>query len=266
MKIAVCDDDKDYVESMVKKIRELDSDDRFSYMKYTPEGLLLDIEEDYFDSDIIIMDINLEKDEYDGIDIVKMVNRKYPACKIIFISNNVNYMEKTYETEHCFFIRKKYVEVLLGKALEKAVLESEEDTNSKVISVYSKRIKTFLKINDIMYVSRSGKNIIIYCNDGSKTVTKMSLSGFLKLVPDSPFVRVHGSFVVNLRFVKRFTTEEITLEKDFRHRENGRKNAGSKGTSGNLQNGSADEIKLPVGKTFLDSLQKACSDYCNTRM
>lgn len=64
----------------------------------------------------------------------------------------------------------------------------------------------FLKIEDIVYLKADGKYTMIQTTNEHITSSK-NLKVFETMLPESKFMRVHHSFLLNLKYIKRFQKE-----------------------------------------------------------
>ena len=68
----------------------------------------------------------------------------------------------------------------------------------------------FLKIEDIMYLKADGKYTMIQTTTEHITSSK-NLKVFETILPEAKFMRVHHSFLLNLKYIKKFQKEYNTL-------------------------------------------------------
>lgn len=68
----------------------------------------------------------------------------------------------------------------------------------------------FLKIEDIMYLKADGKYTMIQTTTEHITSSK-NLKVFETMLPETKFMRVHHSFLLNLKYIKKFQKEYNTL-------------------------------------------------------
>lgn len=68
----------------------------------------------------------------------------------------------------------------------------------------------FLKIEDILYLKADGKYTMIQTTTEHITSSK-NLKVFEMILPESKFIRVHHSFLLNLKYIKKFQKEYNTL-------------------------------------------------------
>ncbi len=219
MKVGICDDEK----NMIKKVRKIVEesglfDDELDIVEYNPESMFFDISENYFDCQILITDIYFggskwNDKSFDGVDMAGILNKKYPLCKIIFMSQYMVFAEKVYETDHIYFILKKNMEKFLPNALKKALITYREDAKDTILEFFSQGKKTFIKLRDIVSVEKNDRNIKILTNDESYDSIK-TLKQFLDDITEEPIVRCNSSSLVNIRYIKKFSLNSLVLTND----------------------------------------------------
>ena len=120
LQIAVCDDEKLYLNEVLKILHEtLDGPPNKIQAFQNSAALIAAVEEDGYIPDIAVLDIRM--DEVDGITLAKQLNKASPTSKIIFISSYSGYLMDVYETEHVYFVLKPNMEERLPAALQKAL-------------------------------------------------------------------------------------------------------------------------------------------------
>ncbi len=62
----------------------------------------------------------------------------------------------------------------------------------------------FEKLSHIVYLEADGNYAHIYLSDGRKMLLSRTLGDMSKILPEDAFVRIHRSFIVNLRHVARY--------------------------------------------------------------
>ena len=219
MKIGICDDNSEEIVKVRKLIEETKFlDDELLIEEYNPDSLLMDITEEFFDCQILITDIyfgekRVDGKSYDGVDMSKIINEKYPHCKIIFISQYMDFTEYVYQADHIYFILKKNMEHFLGEALKKAVKAYNDDAREKFIDFFHKSKRTWVKLRDIFSIEKVDRNIKIM-TDKEDYICIKSLKKIADEVQDEPIVRCNNATLVNLRHVKTISSRKIVLEND----------------------------------------------------
>lgn len=67
---------------------------------------------------------------------------------------------------------------------------------------------TFLDVSSIVSLQADGNYTIIHCRDLQKKVITKTLKDFEEILDDNRFVRIHKSHIVNLEYVKEFSTAD----------------------------------------------------------
>lgn len=211
MKIGICDDEKEQglkTKSVVDACVGNMNDCRV--LLYDPHNLDFDLDANQFDCDLLVTDIQFENCDFDGIDLVRKINEKTPNCKVIFLSNFLEYGPEVYETEHVWFVWKKNMKILLRKAIEKALLQETDEIKSDTVEFFSEGKKTYVRQKDILYVERSDRHIEIVTNLNAYTCG-LSLTEITEQLNDC-FVRATGGCIVNLEYVRSVIGKTVELE------------------------------------------------------
>ncbi|MBR1507323.1 MAG: response regulator transcription factor [Eubacterium sp.] len=202
----------------------------------TPEETVFDIEEGYFDYDIAILDIEYHKD-INGIDVGHLINKRFPACQIIYLTKITDYASDVYETEHVYFVTKQNMQTTLYRAIDKAIDMHISNEKYEYIELSVNKKKLVLLQKSIMYLERLDRKIYIHTIDG-KLETYNSLSEYSKRLSED-FVRCYGSFIVNLNYVNNVGREKIVMK-----------------------NGE----EIPVGRTYRNSMIRSYMKFLSRRL
>lgn len=234
MKIVICDDereDADISKGLLAGYRGIND-----IKIYTPDEMLFDIEEDFLEADIAILDIEYHKD-INGIDIGHLINKKYPACQVIYLTKITDYASDVYETEHVYFVTKQNQDITLYRAVNKAMDVYQSEQDYKHLEIFANKKKRVLQQRSILYIERIERKTFVHIK-GEKFETYQSLSNFVKRLSDD-FVRCHGSYIVNLRFVESIEKGAVVM---------------------------TDGTTVPVGRTYQDNLMKDYMRFLAKRM
>ncbi|MCR4846948.1 MAG: LytTR family transcriptional regulator [Eubacterium sp.] len=212
MRIGLCADKKDDLQKYVDIINEQRLVTRKDTIKiFTPHQLLFDVEEGYFDIEILITDITFDGLSFSGIDISKIINEKYPLCQIIYSSVYVEYVDYTYESNYVYFIQKKNLGKLLGKALTKARSMYEQEAREKTFEFYSGRVKRYIHLKDIYYLEKNDRVVDVVTLDKIYKTT-LSIKQACEKLKNSNIVRANGSIAVNVSHIKNYSGSYLIVE------------------------------------------------------
>lgn len=205
MTICICDDEPEYAKKVSCLASEYFGNNFKSIDILTPSELEGLISKSLFPYDILITDIDM--DNLNGIQLVDKVNHINARCNVIYLSAYLDYAPLVYETNHCYFVHKPYVETTLPLALKKACLGYLN--NQASIEIVSGRQKVCVLANDIMYIERIQR----ICHIVTKTnnyETYESLQSLNDALPEF-IVRCHSGYLVNIHYLSDINSSSIHL-------------------------------------------------------
>ena len=195
MLIATCDDERQYcdqVEFFVTRLgEELQCD------KYTSGADLL--KNNFQKYKIIFLDIDMKSEN--GLEIAEKIRESNSKIEIIFLTALIQYAVDGYKVRAYRFLVKPmeyddFVFQVKGLFLRLGQLEK----NNLLVK---KEGKDFMvKIEDILYIDHCTKKDITA--PGMMRKVEISLK-------EHCFVRIHNSYVVNMRFIEQVQSQRLTL-------------------------------------------------------
>ncbi len=188
-------------------------------MFYDPIKALTFIQENPVD--LIFLDINMP--DLTGIQFLKALENK-PL--IIFSTAYSEYAVESYEYKAVDYLLKPIEFERFLKATMRAKEQFEIKQKSKNVWNLTEEIKNspdsiFIKsgtgihkvfINNILYIEGTGNYITIICSD-KKTMTLISMSKMLKMLPKKQFHRVHKSYIISMRYVEKIKPNQLMVNK-----------------------------------------------------
>ncbi len=221
MNIAICDDDKCFVESLYKNIFDIlvqydyDIIDFQIYKYNSPKALMYQCFHDssYSNIDILFLDISMP--EIDGFDVARICYEQFPETLIIFISDC---KELVYQSLHYspfrFLCKKTYTEHL-KEALNSAIEKKLKIIN--YITVKSDGLLIPVKIKKIIFAEKEKTTnyINIHSTDNNYKYRK-TIHEFLEAVPESYFIKINSGIVVNMKYINSISADNLELFGGFR--------------------------------------------------
>ena len=207
-KIAICDDDgkqRQYVQGIVTKWAEKNRHlvDLKLYEEARP--FLFDYEEEK-DFDILLLDV--EMPGITGIELAKTVRQDNATVQIVFITGFYDYFSDGFDVSALHYLIKPVDERKLFPVLDKAAGNLSVRQRSVLLATADADIKVSLA--DITYIEAEKVHIIVHTVGGDYR-TRISMAKFMEQLDDT-FIKVHRSFVVGLKYVKKITRTEITMQ------------------------------------------------------
>ena len=174
--------------------------------------------------DLIFVDINMP--DMNGLDFVRSLNQYY---FIIFTTahsefalegfklNAIDYLLKPFSYDEFTKATQKVVSLVdlveRCRAAESAAAQNEaEEADQGCISVKADYKTQLVKIADIVYLESAGEYVRLHIEGGQTITTLFRLKNMEALLPANNFLRVHRSYIVNLKRISSYTKGRIFLD------------------------------------------------------
>ena len=208
LRIGICDDTPEWREKAGDIIKNCTGQMQKKVELYSFQNGSELLSEEHPRMHIVFMDIEMPGEN--GIDLAMEVNRKWPECQIVYLTNYWSYAMDVYETRHVYYIvKEKFEEKLLG-VLEKAVQQLQKQ-NRRIILQCHGGVKANLKLDDILYFERD-RRITYVVTQEKEYVVDEKIQEIEERITSDDFVRCHTSFLVNFSYVKECTKKKMLLE------------------------------------------------------
>lgn len=209
MKIAICDDIKEYrntVRCYTADYMKMHSID-YEFYEFDNGTSLLSSDTIF---DILFLDIELG--DSNGINIAKQLQQKSKNTVILIITSYRQYLDDAMDINVTRYIDKPISQERINSSLDKAV----NQINNTIITVHLKNDSSGLRVkfDDIVYVEASLKRVTVFTKK-REIVIKESLRELKSLLTGTCFAIPHSSFIVNLSYIKFFKREEIFLAEPY---------------------------------------------------
>ena len=215
IKIAICDDERESLDSLKRQLEDYFSDNSRSAVKISvfssAQELLNVAETDGFD--IYIFDIIMPG--MNGIDLGIQLRRSGDNGIIIYLTYSPEYAVDSYEADAFFYLLKPVDTKKLRDVINRAV-QSLDNIKKNGIVVKTSDGEIFLPYDRIMYAELKARSVHYALSDGSY-VNGLSLRVPFKracaeLTKDRRFVICGASFCINLSFVTSLGKSYVTLK------------------------------------------------------
>ena len=204
MKIAICDDIKEYRLSLKAYVKDyfIRKHIECEILEFS-DGISLIDSNDVFD--IVFLDIELG--DVNGIDVAKTILKKNRNSIILIVTSYNQYLDAAMDIKVIRYINKPISQEKIFAALDRAIAE----LNEHYISVHLKNNQiTRIKASDIVYVEARLKKVTVH-TISNEYITRDSLKSIAQTLNASCFAVPHNSYIVNLNFIKDFKRDEIVL-------------------------------------------------------
>lgn len=207
LKIAIIDDHAsqrahllDMVTAWAKRNRHLAEAKQYA----DAQSFLFDYGEEK-DFDILLLDI--EMPGMNGIELAKEVRSGNSTVQIVFITGYYEYFSDGFDVSALHYLIKPTNEQKLCGVLDKAVENLAYRQRSVLLATADGEIKVSLA--DVLYVEAENVYIVVHAVQGNYR-TRMALAKFSEQLDDT-FFKVHRSFIVALKYLKKVTRTNVTM-------------------------------------------------------
>lgn len=159
--------------------------------------------------DIALLDVDFEGQTSNGIDLARKLRQVNKRAVILFITNFIEYAPEGYEVQAFRYILKRDLDAVLGRYLMEA-MEMLRDARECLRLDYRGDLLE-LSFDSILYLEVMGHSVSIV-TEGETYTLSASLSSFERELESHGFLRVHKSFLVNMRHIKKFQCRELILD------------------------------------------------------
>ncbi len=209
LQVAICDDDEKTIVD-IKNIIEEEYPEKVQVIQVQDiENYLEQLKEQQESvSDIAIMDIQWEKQKKNGIEYSVQLQRAYPKLKVIFLTGYINYATDIFAARPSHFLVKPVQRIKLKEALDKVIVEIEEERGNQVALCTSEEV---IKVNpDYTFYIESEKHLLYFHGVNGKQKFRMKMDECLEIFPDC-FIRIHQSYAVNAAFLQSIKMKQAVL-------------------------------------------------------
>ncbi len=206
MRIALCDDDKDFQVKLYDKLFSSKSLSESEFDRFNcAEGLIKTLEAGNFYA-IVFLDIEMQG--INGIEAAKIIKEKCPKTVIVFVTNYEEYAIDAFDCDACGYLLKSFSDEKLESLLKKAVKKVK--TTKKLICLDSESGLVSLYPDDIYYIEYNRRYCTYYTYNSNYTVKK-NISDALSELKEYGFCQVYQCYIVNFAKVQAILKEDVVL-------------------------------------------------------
>ncbi len=154
--------------------------------------------------DLVFLDTELKT--MSGIDVARRLRTFGYSNHIVFIASFVNYAIEGYKVGAFRYILKDSLANELTKCVESFC--KQQGLERFQFGNYSGRIRDFL------YAESNNHKVVLYLNDGTDHTFYTTLNYFEDACKSGLLLRVHKSYLVNVRYVKKIRCYKLVMENE----------------------------------------------------
>lgn len=207
--VAVCDDNSNFVsilQQYIKRYRE-EKKINLSIECFESGEEFLQIYCHQFN--IIFLDIKMKK--VNGIEVAKTIRKVDSEVIIVFVTSIFDYISMGYILDISNYLIKPIQYGTFQNEMDRLIIKCQrQDDGFIIVDNDSGSYKLFF--NRIKYIETYKHNILFRLDDNTSVVCYNTMKNMETFLKNQYFSRCHASYIVNLRFVTRFSKLIITLK------------------------------------------------------
>ncbi len=217
LKIGIVEDEMIIAEALSEILKSIGYDIPEPASNYDEALVLIEQEK----PDLILLDINLNS-RLSGIDLAQTISQRYPIPYIFLTANTDKAtLEQAKKVRPMAYLAKPITRDQLYSSIEIAIYNFTErnQTTASPQSIdpqqdnilFIKDGHTFRKIDisEITHLESEGNYVVLHHLNGSKLLSRSTMTTFLEHPSTSIFLRIHRSFAVNKLHIEGFHTNEV---------------------------------------------------------
>lgn len=208
MDIIICDDSQRDREILTGLLRDYErkNGQHFEITEYGSGDRLCQDEKALQKCQLIFMDINMT--DMDGLEAAGEIRSRYPKLPIVLVTAYMNYALEGYKVKASRFLLKDDLAETIDECMDD--LMGEIRKNSRVLEFPFVEGKIRLHADDIIYIETARHKNIFYTEKAVYSIYR-KLDEIEAELKDMGFVRIHLSFLVNMRYIAKISSYVLTL-------------------------------------------------------
>ena len=208
IRVVLCDDDADFLNifraEIIEAFEKLNLKSElftFNSAEYIPESI-------FASCDMAFLDIDFEGEDYNGIDIARRLRGVNKKAMLFFVTNFIDYAPTGYEVQAFRYILKRNRNNVLERYILQAVEQMAEDREFFSMSDGDSVIE--FPLDDVSYMEVYDHEVLVHRKEGTHSLNA-SLSSLADQLEKCGFLRIHNSYLVNMRYIGKYRSRECIL-------------------------------------------------------
>lgn len=189
--------------------------------------------------DFYLLDIDFPS--INGVEVAELIRQYDLKVPIVFVTSFKEYMEEVFKVHTFDYILKPISKKKLYPVLDRIVQFLNLD--SQIFIFENRKSSITVDCIDILYFEKCKRQVILVTKD-QKFVFNSSTQELLKKL-DNSFVQIHTSFIVNLRHIRKVSSNMVTLDITYEDK---------------------DSINLPISRKYKEEAKKEILKFMRKRI
>ncbi|MDO5402222.1 MAG: LytTR family DNA-binding domain-containing protein [Eubacteriales bacterium] len=211
VRFGICDDDKEYMEVAVKKLREgfcmyCMADEDCECITYeTGQKLVENMDKDNID--IFFLDIECGEDS--GFDIAKEIKKHRKNPGIVYMTNYSNYITQAFVCRPLGFISKQSIDSDIEQPMQN--IREYLDELRCVITFYANKTEKHVRAAELVSVEVRNHEVVVNLLENGEFRFRGQLSAYEKKLLDFGFVKIDRGILINKKYITKIEKNKVYL-------------------------------------------------------
>ena len=222
MKIAICDDEREFLENVGLAIETYLNEKGLEYNidLYNSGKVIMELRENIVSYDVVFLDINMP--EVSGLEVAEWIRTYSDNVNIVFITAIISYAIQGYKYNAVRYILKneRQLKASIYECMDAVLYNMNYRGIDKRVFICNHKEKEVI-INKVMYIESSAHKVMFHI-DGKESddyVTNNKLNDIEKTLKDCEYmIRVHQSYMVNMMYVKKVIINKVMYIESSAHK------------------------------------------------
>lgn len=207
LRIGICDDEIMWQKKISDSLKRYETERKIQLSIYSFSGE--DELRAFKGRQLQVLFMDTEFGSFGGIQLACEVNRRWPECQIIYLSESAEYLYEAYRSKHLAFCMKEQMEEKLYEILEMAKDRIEQTTDKVRLTFHGDQMIS-LPLHEILYFERRERVTKVVSRSCEYAVDERI--GVLEdRLASKDFIRCHNSYIVYLPAVKKYTNKSFFM-------------------------------------------------------
>lgn len=205
MIIGICEDQNEVRADLKKKIEQNINSSSFEIYEFCSGEEMLNSAVHF---DLVFLDIELQG-KVSGLEVAQELQRKLFDLIIVFVSGYTQYVSSAFRLNTFQFLVKPIDEKLFQEEFARCIKHYR--ASHDIFRVFQNGEVIELKMREIIYIESDKRKIIIHLRNGKKYEMYGKISEQEEKLSVHHFIRIHKSYLVNCRYIKKMGDEIVWL-------------------------------------------------------
>lgn len=208
MRILICDDEERYLNELKVHVEQYLKTHNIKADLFTalnPKEIM----DSSLAFDLVFLDIQMP--ELNGIELAKELKKRNNKVIFFFVTNFDEYLDEAMDLRIFRFFEKPFNVKRLYSSLDRAMEYIDESYVD--LFIYNNGEHQKILVDNIVYIRRENRKVILTANGGNEYITKESLEHWTEKLPNTFFYLVHKGFLVNLHYITKCSYTELYIDK-----------------------------------------------------